>query len=66
MGVEAAPIHLPASYGKPCSQKRGRRCQNRPHFWTVSPLAARLNISVEIRTDGLTLADIVRFLLTQC
>jgi hypothetical protein len=66
VGVEAAPIHLPASYGKPCSQKRGRRCQNRPHFWTVSPLAARLNISVEIRTDGLTLADIVRFLLTQC
>ncbi len=66
MGVQAAPIHLPASYDKPCAQKRGRRCQNRPHFWTVSRLAARLNISVEIRADGLTLADIVRFLLTQC
>lgn len=66
MGVQAAPIHLPASYDKPCAQERRSRCRNRPHFWTVSRLAARLNISVEIRADGLTLADIVRFLLTQC
>jgi len=66
VGVQAATIHLPASYDKPCAQKRGKRCQNWPHFWTVSRLAAHLNISVEIRAEGFTLADIVRFSLTQC
>lgn len=66
MGVQAAPIHPLASYDKPCAQKRGGRCQNWPHFRTVSRLPAQLDISVEIRAEGLTLADIARFLLTPC